>query len=96
MANLCNIYSRYRESYLAASVTVMEVTVSTHCWTCLSPFTPRRNDARYCSVACRVRAYRLAMTPAERSKVRECDAARHRAAYAARFVSASDVKNESA
>ena len=63
----------------------MEVAVSTHCWTCLSPFKPKRSDARYCSVACRVRAYRLALTPAERSKTREKDAARHRMAYAARF-----------
>lgn len=59
--------------------------MSTHCWTCLSPFKPKRNDARYCSVACRVRAFRLGMTPAERAKERVRDAERHRVAYAARF-----------
>ena len=85
MVNLCNIYSCYREAVLKNLCNGYGGCVSTHCWTCLSPFKPKRSDARYCSVACRVRAYRLALTPAERSKTREKDAARHRMAYAARF-----------
>lgn len=46
---------------------------------------PKRRDARYCCVACRVRAHRLAMTPAIRARERVKDAARHRSAYAARM-----------
>ena len=62
----------------------MESVVSTHCWTCLASFVPKRSDARYCCVACRVRAHRLAMAPAKRARERVKDAARHRLAYALR------------
>ena len=88
--HLCNIYTCYRDFDLVSSVTVMEDALSTHCWTCLAPFMPKRKDARYCSVACRVRAYRLAMSPAARAKARVLDAKRHRVAYAARFAKPMD------
>jgi hypothetical protein len=32
--------------------------VTAKCVTCKEPFTPARSDARYCSPACRQRAYR--------------------------------------